>query len=51
VTASASAGVGVQKPAPAPNRLPVDILIAGLAGLALLIAIGLIVLARRKKQP
>jgi len=64
VTASASAGVTLSAPAPtetpaptpspAPtpaqqSRLPVDILIAGIAGLALLAAVGLILLSRRKK--
>ena len=64
VTASASAGVTLSapaptetpaptpSPAPAPtqqSRLPIDILIAGIAGLALLAAVGLILLSRRKK--
>jgi uncharacterized repeat protein (TIGR01451 family) len=50
VTASASAGVGVKKPAPVPFQLPMSVVIYGAAGLALLLAAGLILLMRRKKQ-
>lgn len=50
VTASASAGVGVTKPAPVPFQLPVNLMIIGAAALALLLAAGLILLARRRKQ-
>ena len=49
VTASASAGVGLKQPEPAADRLPINVLIIGLAALALLAAAGLILLARRKK--
>ena len=49
VTASASAGVGVKKPAPAPFQLPMSVLIYGGIALSLLLAAGLILMARRKK--
>ena len=50
VTASASAGVGVVKGAATENgRLPINVLIAGLAALALFAAVGLLVLARRRR--
>jgi hypothetical protein len=59
VSATASASVGLQKPvitptpaptaAPIPSRLPVNVLIYGIAALALLLAIGLIWLARKRR--
>ncbi len=61
LTASANASVVLQKPAltptpvptgaPAPMNLPVNVLIIGIAALALILAGGLVWLARRRNKP